>query len=85
MLHLNCLYAECEDYKRSIFNDFLLKLQFETVGDTTGALQQLCDQMYAKTSIIKHMIDLTGDSSNEDKKMMRWLKMKKMEMMKWLI
>ena len=34
----------------------------------TGTLHQLCDHMYAKTSIIKHIIDLTGDLSNEEDK-----------------
>jgi hypothetical protein len=67
VFRLTRLYAECEDYKRSIFNDVLLKLQLETIMDVTGTLHQLCDHMYAKTSIVKHISDSTGDLSEEDK------------------
>ena len=68
VFRLTRLYAECEDYRRSIFNDVLLKLQLETIRDVTGTLYQLRDHMYAKTSIVKHIIDLTGDSSDEEDK-----------------
>ena len=68
VFRLTCLYADCEDYRRSIFIDVLLKLQLETIRDVTGTLHQLCDHMYAKTSIVKHIIDLTGDLSDEEDK-----------------
>ena len=43
-------------------------LQLETIRDVTGTLHQLCDHMYANASIVKHIIDLTGGSSNEEDK-----------------
>jgi hypothetical protein len=45
VFRLTRLYAECEDYRRSIFNDVLLKLQLETIRDVTGTLHQLHDHM----------------------------------------